>query len=237
MSVFTFREINIFSLNDDIHEKIPIITKSPKFIKFIDSLDKTILNITALKIHNIKWFCDSDNPTPDRLGFLYMELIATDKRTNTHISNIIFLRGDTIAIYLRVVFNGKKYVVLTKQLRVPIGSDTLEIPSGMIDPQDEKFIGIAVQEIGINPPNETSLIPLGEFHPNSKNCDECIRLYYFEVKIDENQFNKIQIENYENESIKIVLIPEENYENELKTIKDAKTIIAHNFAKEKNLLN
>ena len=150
-----------------------------------------------------------------------MELIATNKRTNTHISEIIFLRGDTIAIYLRV----------------PIGLDILEIPSGMIDPQDEKFIGIALQEIGINSPNESSLIPLGEFHPNSENCDECIKLYYFEVEIDQEQFNKIQEENYENESIKIVLVPEEDYENVIKTIKDAKSIIAHNFAKEKNLLN
>jgi hypothetical protein len=41
MSVFTFRGVYIFALYDEIHEKIPIITKSPKFSKFIDSLDKT----------------------------------------------------------------------------------------------------------------------------------------------------------------------------------------------------
>jgi hypothetical protein len=236
MSVYTFKKVNIFSLYDEIHEKIPIITKSPKFSKFIDSLDKTNLDITALKIHNVKWCCDPDNPTPDKLGFIYMELIATDKRTNEPISEIILLKGETIAIYIRIIFNGKKYVLLTKQLRVPIGFDTLEIPSGMIDPQNKNFIGIALQEIGINPPNESNLISLGDFYSNSENCDECIKLYYFEVEIDQDQFNKIQEENYENESVKILLVPEENYENELKTMKDAKTIIAHHYAKGKNLL-
>jgi hypothetical protein len=167
-----------------------------------------------------------------------MELIATDRRTKKPICNIISLRGDIIAIYLRVIYNDKKYVVLTKQLRVPIGHDILEISSGIIDVNEKTYFDVAIQEIiektGINISNENNFIPLGDFLSCPTSCDECIKLLYLEVIIDEDIFNKIQSES---KSINIVLVAEEEYENVLKTMKDAKSIIAHNFAKEKNLLN
>lgn len=96
MSIYKIRGINLFSSDDDIHEKkIPIITKSQKFKNFIDYLNKNNLNIIGLKIHDVKWFYDSDIPDPEKLELLHMELITLDKQTNTAIHEVIFLNCET----------------------------------------------------------------------------------------------------------------------------------------------
>jgi hypothetical protein len=224
MSTFVIKGINIFSLNDEIHSQIPIIAKSPKFLKFINSLNKDILNNSYIKIHSVKWFYDSNNPV------LYMELFTLDKQTNKSISELIFLKGDTNAIYVRIIYKNKKYIVLTKQLRTHIGYDTLELPECIID-TNKTVKGPIIQEICITAPTEDSLIPLGDFMSSPGNCDEYIKLFFFEVEVDEEKFNKIQYNTYE-----FGLIPEEEYEDILNMTKDPKAIIAHNFAKEKGLI-
>ena len=227
MSVFVIKGINVFSIDDKIHSQIPIIAKSQKFLKFINSLDRVNLEITILKIYNVVWI---SNPVPEELVYVYIELFATDKRTNKSVPGIIFLKGDKIAIYLRVIYKNKKYVVLTKQLRIPIGYDTLELPECTID-VTKTVIGPIIEEICIKSPNENNLIPLGDFMSSSDICDEYIKLFYYEVEIDEEKFNKIQSNIYQ-----FGLIPEEEYEDILNMTKDPKVIIAHNFAKEKGLI-
>ena len=231
MSVFTIRGIYICSLNDEIYEKILFITKSKKFLEFIDLLNsKDNLKNIILRINNASWYYE---PNPENLGFLYMELFALDKQNNNPVSDIIILRCENIAIYLRVIFNNKKYVVLTKQLNVPVGTDTLEIIPGIMDENKNILI---MKEININELTENKLISLGDYFPNSNYCVECIKLFYFEININEEQFNKFQGNTYSNDN-KIILIPDDEYEDILKNIKDEKTIFAHNFAKDKKLLN
>jgi len=215
---------NIYSKNSEIQTQLPIILQAPKFKQYLLNLDMSVLDVKGIEITGVKWFCNPMNPVPDKLGFLYIELIATDKRNGKPVNGTTFLRGSSVAIYLRVKYNSKVYVVLVKQLRGPIGRITFEIPAGMMDAQLNKACGVAINEIreetGIEL-SEDILIPLGKFYASPGGSDEEIETFYAEVDIDEERFVRIQSETYgsekENESIQIILVPEEDYEEMLET--------------------
>jgi ADP-sugar diphosphatase len=236
--------INVYSNDTDVQSHFSIIVRSPKLIKFLENLDREFLEFKGLEIYKAKWFCDPKAPVAEKLGFLYMEMFATDTRNGKSVPGVIFLRGDAVAVYMRVIYKRRRYVVLTKQVRIPAGRITLEIPAGMMDAMKKSFAGVAMQEIteetGISAPDEDSLLHLGKFWPSSGGCDEAIELFYFETEINEEKFNKIQRETYgnenENESIQVILVPEEEYEEVLRTMNDGKAICAHYFAKEKGFL-
>jgi len=236
-------EINVYSNDFEIKTQLPIIVEAPKFKKFINSLDKNILEIKGIQINSVKWFCNPKSPDPTKLGFLYLEMFAMDKRNDKPVPGVVFLRGDAVAVYLRVRYNDKTYVVVTKQLRGPVGSIVLEIPAGMMDDSDS-FVGVAMKEIteetGLVAPSKESLTYLTEIWPSPGGCDEAIKLFYLEVDIDEEKFNKMQSETYgaekENESIQLILVSEEDYEDVLMTMGDVKAFTAHFAAKKMGLL-
>jgi ADP-sugar diphosphatase len=244
MTSVTVYDINVFTNNDDIQSQLSTIVKAPKFLNYVSRLDKNILDITGLRIDGVKWFCNPSSPDPNKLGFLYMELLATDKRNGKPTPGIVFLRGDAVAVYLRVIVERQKYVVLTRQMRTPVGKLVEEIPAGMMDDQF-CFAGVAMKEIyeetGLKPPSMNSLIPLGSITPSAGGCDEKIRLYYWETNVSKDIVEKMKSKIFgavdENESIQLVFVPVEEYENKLSIIGDVKAICAHHFAKERGLLN
>jgi ADP-sugar diphosphatase len=173
-----------------------------------------------------------------------MELIATDRRNGKPVAGVTFLRGNAVAVYLRVVVEGKKFVLLTKQMRVPLGALVQEIPAGMMD-ASSNFAGVVMNEIteetGLPAPKIDELIPLGEpIVPSGGGCDERIQLFFWETEISGRTFRqmkkKIYGNEYENESIQLVFIPEEEYEHALFTLGDVKAICAHHFAKQLGLV-
>jgi ADP-sugar diphosphatase len=244
MSYINVNGIKVYSNDVEIQSQLSIIVESPKFKKFISSLDINILEIIGIAIYGVKWFCNPKAPVSEKLGFLYLEIFASDKRNGKPVPGVVFLRGDAVAVYLRVNYKGNKFVVLTKQVRGPVGNFVLEIPAGMMDDSDN-FVGIAMKEIteetGIIAPSKESLIPLTKIWPSPGGCDEGIELFYLELDIDEEKFNKMQSETYgaehENESIQLVLVPEEKYEQILMIIGDVKAISAHFAAKQKGLVS
>jgi ADP-sugar diphosphatase len=173
-----------------------------------------------------------------------MELDATDKRSNQPVPGIIFLRGDAVAVYIIIEVEDTRYVILTKQIRAPLGKLIEEIPAGMMD-ADNNFTGVAIKEIseetGLDAPNFRDLIPLGDIIPSAGGCDEKIKLFLWKTKIKKELLEQMKTKIYgaenENESIKLVFIPFEEYENELLKIGDVKAICAHQFAKQKKLLD
>lgn len=245
MSSITYNEIHIFSDNETIQKQLPIIIQAPKFINYISTLDKNILNIRDLRINNVKWFCNPSNPDPKKLGFLYMELNATDIRTGQPVPGIVFLRGNAVAVYIIVQVEDKKYVILTRQMRIPLGRLVDEIPAGMMDAENN-FSGVAIKEIseetGLTTPSITDLILLGNpIIPSAGGCDEQIQLFLWKTTISLEKFKEIQEKIHgaanENESIKLIFIPFEEYEEKLLTLGDVKAICAHQFAKQTGLLN
>lgn len=244
MSSIMINGINVYSNNAEIQSQLPIIVEAPKFKKFISSLDTNVLEIIGIEINGVKWFCNPKNPVAEKLGFLYLEMFASDKRNGKPVPGIVFLRGDAVAVYLRVRFENKKYVVLTKQVRGPIGNIALEIPAGMMD-DNNSFTGVAMKEIteetGIVAPSKESLVPLTKIYPSPGGCDEAIELFYLEVDIESGKFNEMQHKTYgaenENESIQLLLVHEDKYEDTLMTMGDVKAISAHFAAKQKGLLS
>jgi len=236
--------IYIYSNNIEIQTQLTTIVEAPKFKKFISSLDTNILEITGIEIYGVKWFCNPKSPIAEKLGFLYLEMFASDKRNGKPVPGIVFLRGDAVAVYLRVRYNDEMFVVLTKQARCPAGGVVLEIPAGMMDDSDS-FVGVAMKEIteetGIVAPSKNSLTYLTKIWPSPGGCDEAIEIFYLEVDIDEEKFNKMTSETYgaenENESIQLMLIPEDDYEDILMTMGDVKAITAHFAAIKKKLIN
>jgi ADP-sugar diphosphatase len=239
-----YNGIYIFSNDNDIRTQLQTIILAPKFQNYIDSLDRNILEITSLRIDVVKWFCNPSKPEPTKLGFLYMELIAKDKRTLLPVPGVVFLRGNAVAVYVIVIVEGKKYVLLTKQMRVPLGRLVEEIPAGMMD-SNNCFVGVAMKEIseetGLNPPKISELILLGEpIIPSAGGCDEQIQLFFWQTSVTSQLLQQMKRKIYgaqdENESIQLVFVPFEKYEDKLLTMGDVKAICAHQFAKKLGLL-
>jgi len=174
-----------------------------------------------------------------------MEVSAKDRRTEQSVPGIVFLRGPAVAVYIRVKIEGKTYVILTRQLRVPMGKLVDEIPAGMLD-AETRFDGVAMREVteetGLEPPSLDCLIPLGNtpIMPSAGGCDETIQLFYWETEISAELKDKMTSKIFgapdENESIQLRFVPAEEYENVLLTMGDVKAICAHQFAKQAGLI-
>lgn len=244
MSGVTINGINVFSNDASVQAHLPTIVKAPKLAKYIACLDKRLLDITGLRIDAVKWFCNPNTPDPNKLGFLYMELLATDIRNGKPVPGVVFLRGAAVAVYLRVDVEGKKYVVLTRQIRAPIGGLLDEIPAGMMDDKS-CFAGVAMKEIeeetGLVAPSAHCLTPLGApIVPSAGGCDEEIQLYFWETRVKPEIMEKMKAKIFgaedENESIRLIFIPVDEYENYLLYMGDVKAICAHQRAAQMGLL-
>ena len=245
-STTTVHGIHVFSNDTNIQKQLTAIIEAPKFLKYISNLDKNLLDITELRIDAVKWFCNPIQPDPAKLGFLYMELSATDKRNQKPVPGCIFLRGDAVAVYIRLDVEGTKYVLLTRQLRAPIGGLLDEIPGGMMD-EHNCFASVALKEIqeetGLVAPSSDCLVELGPpIIPSGGGCDEEIQMYFWETSVTAERFNQMKNKIFgsveENESIQLVFIPADEYENHLMTnMRDATSICAHLRASKMGLLN
>jgi ADP-sugar diphosphatase len=126
------------------------------------------------------------------------------------IPDVVFLRGGSVAILPILVSQetGKKYVVFTSQIRLPVGEELLEIPAGMLD-QDKNFVGVAAKEfreeigIAITPADLTALTPDHGGHmlpvtfpkgiavsPGA--CDETMRFYLFRKTLSQVEIDGLQ---------------------------------------------
>jgi len=240
---FTVSGISVYSDSRHITRDLPIIIQAPKFIQYIETLDRNLLDITGIRVDAVKWFCNPVNPLPSKLGFLWIEVIAADRRTGNPLPGVVFLRGGAVAVYMRVKVEDRLFTILTEQIRVPMGGKRREIPAGMLD-ANECFAGVMMNEIaqetGLTPPSIDELIPLGIIEPSAGGCDETIHLFYWETEISverkDELLNTIHGEPDENESIRLHFVDAENYENVLHEIGDVKAICAHYYARRKGLL-
>ena len=255
MSSFIIRigdyNVPMYSDIDNIQSQIPIIIESNKFKNYIQKINTEFIQPKFIRIDAVKWFCKLSDIAPNKLGFLFMEVTAIDKRTGLLIPGVVFLRGDSvgISIYVEVIKQEKtplcgslrpkkpneKYALLTKQIRIPCGDFIYEITAGMVDGEGN-IAGVAIKEIeeetGLKVPNIEELIPLGNpIIPSGGGCDETIQLYHWNVKVTEQQFIEMQTKIYgekkENETIRLEMVPLNIYERKLLEYGDAKAISAH----------
>ena len=233
LSMLYDNAVEITSKNPEVIVNMDKIICAPKFINFMNSLDHTTIIIKKIEIFNATWFCAPHMIAPEKLGFLYLNVICTDK-DNTPLPGIVFLRGSAVAVLIIVEVDGKEYVLLTKQIRVPIGKTFLEIPAGMLDGSGN-FAGKMADEIR----EETSLVvnvnelcQLGEpIYPSPGGCDEAIQLYLWKTSITSEKMqellNKIHGNIDEHEKINLAFIPLQEFDQQLSSqISDVKAICA-----------
>jgi ADP-sugar diphosphatase len=97
---------------------------------------------------------------------------------NRRIPGLVFLRGDSAAILVVLRCQGRKYLVLTSQLRISQGNvPQLEIPAGMLDGDTAQ--AAAVKELREETQLEFPVRPLGKTPVGMSigACDE--RMWFF----------------------------------------------------------
>ena len=190
---------------------------------------------------------------------LFMNIVAKvengklDEKGNPEsLPGVAFLRGGAVAVLIILRPSDsldERYVVMTDQPRIPAGSLTfMEIPAGMIDPEDGSFAGAAArelkEEVGLELKAEdlidmTELVLKGSrrdqeetlqdaMYPSPGGCDEFIRIFLWEKEMDRMQIDgmrgRLTGERSEREKITVRLL---NYEKLLQVgARDGKTLAA-----------
>ena len=235
--------IEITTKSLEVKQSLPQILAAPKFQNWLQQLDTSILDIDHIRIDQVKWFCNPANPDPAKLGFLYLEVIANDKRTNKPLPGIVFLRGNTVAVLISVNVGSEEYIIFTEQTRVPVGRKIVEIPAGMMD-DSSNFAGVAMKEIseetGLKAPHVNELKLLGNIIPSAGGCDEEISLFFWKTSVSMEKkdeiLSKIHGNSEENESIKILFIPKEAALSYLLQTGDVKGLSAWLYALQKGYI-
>lgn len=205
--------------------------KSPLLLNWAASV-KPDIRVETVRVASIDYF-------GPRVGFLKIEAAAYYH--GIRIPGICFLRGGAVAILVLLECEGKTYVILTRQPRVPVGSDgLLELPAGMLDGSGA-FAGVAAKELaeetGITLKAE-DLVDLTELTnkaegaepflgmlPSAGGCDEFLRLLFHKRSVTRAELDAMRgkatglIEEGEVIVLDIVL-----YEDAWKVCRDAKLL-------------
>ncbi|RWR87572.1 nudix hydrolase 14, chloroplastic isoform X2 [Cinnamomum micranthum f. kanehirae] len=187
-----------------------------------------------------------------RVGFLKFKADITDKETGKKVPGIVFSRGQSVAMLILLESEGETFVVLTEQVRVPVGRFILELPAGMLDDDKGDVIGTAVREVeeetGIHL-NLADMVNLTAFldpstgcrvFPSPGGCDEEMSLFMYRGKADREVITALQGKEMglreHGELIKVHVVP---YDKLWRMTADGKALAAialYEMAKREGLL-
>ena len=100
------------------------VVDSSLFQRWVKNLDPDFV-IQSVEIKGIVEF-------PHRIGLIFLETTAIDEHGRS-IPGGMTLRDNTVSVLIQLVCEGKRYAVLVRQARLPIGKHFIEIPAGIID--------------------------------------------------------------------------------------------------------
>nr|XP_029123304.1 nudix hydrolase 14, chloroplastic [Elaeis guineensis] len=186
------------------------------------------------------------------VGFLKFKADVVEKETGRKIPGIVFARGPSVAVLILLESGGETYVVLTEQVRVPVGKFILELPAGMLDDERGDVVGTAVREVeeetGICL-NIEDMVNLTAFldpttgykvFPSPGGCDEELSLFLYRGHVEEQIINSLQGKEMglrdHGELIKVHVVP---YDKLWRVTADAKALAAialYEMAKRDGLL-
>merc|ERR1719356_423863 len=115
------------------------------------------------------------------------------------VPGVVFMRGAAVAILVVLKCKDKRYTVVVRQPRIPVGKDNLpEIPAGMLDGEGN-FAGVAAKELkeetGISI-NQKDLIDMTQLafndtypgmYPSCGGTDEFNRLFLYRDTITDDK--------------------------------------------------
>lgn len=218
--------IQIIPAHIGIEKSLDALIVAPKFVNWLHNiLSSRELLLTTIRVTDVDWF--SAKPDPLKLGFVKCVLTdSIDATTGKKVmSNIVFIRGNSVAVLIIVKVLGKtsatdtKYILLCEQMRAPFGKRVKEICAGMTDAEGN-ILSVVLKEVkeetGINVKNVNELISLGTIMPSPGACDELIYLYAYETVMSEPEFEEKQQRIYgnadEHEEIKLQFVEINEYE-------------------------
>ncbi len=221
--------VQIIPAHVGIEKSMDALIVAPKFVNWLQNiLCRRELLVSSITVTDVDWF--AAKPDPVKLGFVKCALTgATDAITGKKVmSNIVFIRGNSVAVLIIVTVLGKtsskdkKYILLCDQMRAPFGKRVKEICAGMTDAEGN-ILSVVLKEVkeetGINIQNVNELLSLGTIMPSPGACDELIYLYAYETVMSQPEFEEKQSRLYgnadENEEIKLQFVEINEYENNI----------------------
>jgi ADP-sugar diphosphatase len=148
------------------------------FNDWMDGLNPELW-VESITVTDVHWF-------GPRIGFLTLKTVTRLMGSGPALPGIIFMRGGSVAVLVVLRCEGRKYVLLVKQPRVPVGRVSLaEIPAGMLDGEGN-FAGVAAKEmreeahISFTPEEMISMTDFMSHkqYPSPGGCDEFIEYFY-----------------------------------------------------------
>jgi ADP-sugar diphosphatase len=167
------------------------------------------------------------------VGFVLAEAEAYT-REGARIPGIVFLRGDAVAIMLVLIASdGRRYTVLTRQPRLPVGHPSYEeIPAGMID--EDVVVAKALEElreeVGADLDVRAEDLNLLEtIHSSPGGTDEMVQIFYAEKDVPDHLIRSLMGRKTgnpdEKEGITVEVIPLEDLA--FRATSDMKTRMAY----------
>ncbi|PKU73108.1 nudix hydrolase 14, chloroplastic [Dendrobium catenatum] len=186
------------------------------------------------------------------IGFLKFKAEVFDKQTGMKVPGIVFARGPSVAVLILLESEEDTFVVLTEQVRVPVGKLILELPAGMVDDEGGDVVGTAVREVeeetGIKL-NVQDMVNLTAFldpttsckvFPSPGGCDEELSLFLYKGNVKKEIIKALQGKEMglrdHGELIKVHVVP---YDKLWRITADAKALSAvalYEMAKRDGLL-
>lgn len=218
----------------------------PPFVRWIHRLtsqlaDRKVAHLLSITITDVDLFSSG------KIGFVKL-LANVEYGDGTKIPGIVLLRGDAVAILVRIRMRdgidvtceerGQVWVVMVEQPRIALGSmRNLEIPAGMID-GESNFSGVAAKELEEECGIVLNSRDLIEMSPQLEGdepglvlsgglCDERIRLYFCEKELAKSDVLKLNGHlaglREDGERIRTVLVP---WDDVIKSSNDVKAIVS-----------
>ena len=186
--------------------QLELVLTCLKFSQYINNFDHKIREMRKIEVLGVFWF------GPKIPGFITINVDAFNCETQKNeASGYVFIRGEAVAVLVRVRVAGKLYALLARQWRAPGGGYMTEAIAGMMD-TNQNLIGTVMKELkeesGIVLTAE-QLIHLGKMYPSIGGCDELITCFMTTIiDMDEARFAQILEQSHgvasEGESIRIV---------------------------------
>jgi len=239
-----YRGVKITTDRPHIRPLFETICLAPKFLNWLEAFPLDKFDLRSINFTDVDFFGANNNPA--KLGFLKFTCDVYTK-SGEPVDGIVFLRGDCGAVLIIAVDeNGKEYVLLTEQPRIPTCGYKEEIVAGMFDAQKGNTVVNNVlkkeikEETGLDL-DETSqnYVRLGEYTLSGGGSDEKVHLAIWTTKICSSVISEMKTkqfgEQYSNEKIRLKFYPVENFEKELFRIADAKTSLAWHLYNKNSL--
>ncbi|EXJ60269.1 hypothetical protein A1O7_04421 [Cladophialophora yegresii CBS 114405] len=167
----------------------------------------SLYQLRRIAVRSVEW------AGPRRILFVLLESVVQSAIDARPLPGIVFLRGGSVAILMIVRPDDDpvtRFVVMTQQARVPAGSFAFcEIPAGMIDDEDDAFVGAAATEIR----EETGLVVRRDelvdmtelavrddkddhlqraVYPSPGGCDEFVALFLCEKVMPRREIERLR---------------------------------------------